>query len=192
MEVRDAIFSRRAIRHYADRPLEPEVVKEILLAAVQAPSAMNRQPWSFAVFHGRQRLAGYSTRAKEQLLAVLPGAFTFSEHSPTNHFAAESFNIFYDAETLVVISALPSDIPLLASEDCCLAAQNLMLAAWDRGVGSCPIGFARPWLALPATKEELGIPPTHTPIFAVILGYPAESPPAPPRREPEITAWRWD
>lgn len=31
-------------------------------------------------------------------------------------------------------------------EDCCLAAEKLMLAACSMGLGSCPTGFARPWL----------------------------------------------
>ena len=48
--IADAIFHRRSIRKYCARKVEPEVVQKLLMAAVQAPSAMNQQPWVFAVF----------------------------------------------------------------------------------------------------------------------------------------------
>ena len=65
MGIADAIFHRRAVRHYSDCTVEPETVEKLLAATVQAPSAMNQQPWVFGVFHGHGRLRGYSERAKE-------------------------------------------------------------------------------------------------------------------------------
>ncbi|MGX7871985.1 nitroreductase family protein [Mesorhizobium sp. ORM6] len=46
-----------------------------------------------------------------------------------------------------------------SDEDCCLAGQNLMLAAHARGLGTCWIGLSRPWLTETSVKKELGIPP---------------------------------
>lgn len=188
METREAIFTRRAIRRFAPRSLAPETVHRLLQAAVQAPSALNQQPWSFTVLHGRERLTGYSRRAKDHILESLPTAF--GADSLPNHYASPAFNIFHDADTLVVINATSGE--LHAAEDCCLAATCLMLAAWSEGIGSCPIGFARPWLRLAATKQELGIPPHHTPVFPLVLGYPAEVSPPMPRRPPDIVTWQWD
>lgn len=54
--VNDAIFDRRAVRHYSARDVIAETVQQLLVAAVQGPSAMNQQPWAFGVFHGRKRL----------------------------------------------------------------------------------------------------------------------------------------
>ena len=60
------------------------------------------------------------------------------------------FNIFYDAGILVVFCARNRDPG--AAEDCGLAAENFMLAALDFGLGTCPIGFARPWLRISGSK----------------------------------------
>ena len=60
MDVMDAIFQRRAVRHYTPADVPPRVLQELLRAAVQAPSPLNAQPWSFAVFCGRRRLAALS------------------------------------------------------------------------------------------------------------------------------------
>lgn len=45
----NSIFTRRSIREYDSRPVEPEKLDRILRAGMQAPSAMNRQPWEFLV-----------------------------------------------------------------------------------------------------------------------------------------------
>lgn len=47
--VLDAIFSRRSVREFEDRPVEPDLVKQILEAGIWAPSGLNNQPWRFAV-----------------------------------------------------------------------------------------------------------------------------------------------
>ena len=45
----NSIFVRRSIREYDSRPVEPEKLDRILRAGMQAPSAMNRQPWEFLI-----------------------------------------------------------------------------------------------------------------------------------------------
>jgi nitroreductase len=77
-----------------------------------------------------------------------------------------------------------------AEEDCSLAAQNLMLAAHATGLGTCPMGFARPWLNLARTKRALAIPPDYTVVFPSSSGIQRATPPV-ARREPEIVLWRW-
>jgi nitroreductase len=131
-----------------------EVIDNLVSAAVQAPSAMNLQPWAFLTIVGRVTLSQYSERAKRHLLE------TMTPDSPIFHYrdrlSEPAFDIFYGASVLVVIAAT-SDAAQSA-EDCCLAAQNLMLAAHGMGLGTCCICFARPWLNLAETKAELGIP----------------------------------
>jgi hypothetical protein len=82
--------------------------------------------------------------------------------------ADPNYNIFYNAGTLVVICAKPGG--LNPAEDCCLAAQNLMLAAHAAGLGTCPIGFARPWLNLSETKKELALPGDFEAVCPLIVG----------------------
>ena len=63
------------------------------------------------------------------------------------------FDIFYHAPVLIVISST-AESPW-AVENCSLAAENLMLAARARGLGTCWIGFAQAWLATPEGKAAL-------------------------------------
>lgn len=187
MEILDAIYQRRAVRSYLDQPVENTTIEALLDAAIHAPSAMNTQPWAFAIWQDKELLANYSARAKAYGLATLAG----NPHG--DHWrvilSQSDYNIFYDAPVLIVICAKPDD-GLMPVEDCCLAAQNLMLAAHAMGLGSCPIGFARRWMNLPEVKQELGIPAEYTPVFPVIVGYPKELPPPTERNDPEIIVWR--
>lgn len=188
MEVIDAIHQRRSVRRYLDRDVETEAVRKIIDAAIQAPSGLNQQPWAFAVFHGHQRLKDYSNRAKRYLISHYPT--TFEPHPRTQLYEDPDYDMFYGAGTLIVIYAIPGKLD--AAEDCCLAAENLMLAAHALGLGTCPIGFARPWLDLPETKRMLDVPEHYHAIFPLVVGYPDGEPEPVPRRSPEIATWQWD
>jgi nitroreductase len=99
-----------------------------------------------------------------------------------------SFDVFYGAPTVIVVCAAPAEWP--ANEDCCLAAQNLMLAAHGFGLGTCPIGLARGAIDEPATKRELGIPDDHSVVLPIAVGVPRERVAPTPRRAPILLAWR--
>jgi nitroreductase len=189
MELLKAIYQRRAVRDFSDAEVSKAVVHELIRAATQAPSAMNLQPWAFAVFHGRARLAGYSRRAKAHLLASSRPSFGLDPR--IDHYVDVAANLFHDADTLVLICAKPGG-PHSPVEDCFLAAENLMLAAHGLGLGTCPIGFARHWFARPEVKAELGIPPHYEPVLPIVIGHPAHPPPDVPRHETEIVCWHWD
>jgi len=186
MELKQAIYHRRSVRKYTDQAVESAAVHELIRAAIRAPSAMNQQPWAFGVIHGRKRLRGYSDRVKAHLLGLT--STDAALHLKGNELLSDpDYNIFYDASTLIVIYASPAR--LNPAEDCCLAAQNLMLMAHGLGLGTCPIGFARPWLNMPEIKQELEVPLEHTAIFPVIVGFPAGKPEPVPRLEPVVLSW---
>ena len=174
----EAIYARRAVREYQTTSPGRGLINELIDAAAQAPSAMNLQPWSFCVIEGVERLADYSEEAKAFLTA----------RQPQMHEAIRALidgeSLFHGAPALVVICA--TDGERQSAEDCCLAAENLMLAAYSRGLGTCPIGLARPWLEDPATKARLGIRAEHMPVFPVVLGYPRAWPHAHGRRDPAV------
>jgi nitroreductase len=185
MNVTEAIYARRAVRSYTPQKVDEATVRSLLRAAVQAPSAMNLQPWVFGVVQDAARLARWSEHAKALLLAQV-------ERSPkTSHYATllrePSFNIFYDASTLVVIGA--KDPGIYTEADCWLAAENLMLAACEAGLGTCCIGFALPLLNTPDAKAELGLPSKGIAVAAIIVGHPAVAPPPVPRAEPQVLSW---
>jgi len=97
-----------------------------------------------------------------------------------------SFQIFYHAPVLILISAV-AEGPWIV-EDCALAAENLMLAAYSAGLGSCWIGFAQSFLRTPDGKAELDLPAAWVPVAPIIVGRPKATSPPVPRNAPEI---RW-
>ena len=144
---------------------------------------MNRQPWSFVVVKDRALLDRCADRAKAHVLASLVPGSPLAHYR--DHLASRDFHVFYNAPALVVICATATDH--MAAQDCCLAAQNLMLAAHARGLGTCWIGFAESWLNQPTGKKELGIPFHHVPVAPIIIGHPHAVPAPPERRNPDIS-----
>lgn len=187
MELMDAIKERRAVREYTDRPVERSTVEGLVNAAIQAPSAMNLQPWAFAALLGRERVHDCGKRAKSWLLTNFEQTpFARSSESARMRQILEDKErlLFYNAPALVIVLAKSADSQ--AAEDCCLAAENLMLAARAGGLGTCWIGFSRPWLDLPATKRELRVPENYHVIAPILLGYPKAWPESHGRNRPEI------
>ena len=183
MDLLTAIAERRATRSYTDAGVDRATVERLIGMAVQAPSARDLEPWAFVVLAGRERLHAFSEEAKRELARASDAAMSTEFREMLSN---PSFDIFYGAPVLIVICAASSASQ--AAEDCSLAAQNLMLAAHAEGLATCPIGLARPWLGLPETKREIGIPASYVPVFPLILGHPRERP-APPGRRPPAILW---
>jgi nitroreductase len=186
MNITDAIYRRRAIRGFTDQDIDEPTLQALLQAAVRAPNAMNLQPWAFAVLRDPTSIKEYSRRATAYLLETL------EPNSPAYRMremlAAPDFDLFHEAPLLIVICATPGG--LMPTEDCCFAAENLLLAAQELGLATCPVGFSRPWLVQPEVKAELGIPADYVPVIPIIVGHAAyEAKPA-SRREPEVIAIR--
>ena len=114
MDTLLAIVSRRDQRRYLPAPLDEVVVTRILDAGRLAGSGSNRQPWTFVIVESRDRVE-----------ALAPAVF-----APENVLGAG----------LVVAVVVRGKGPV--SFDAGRAAQNMMLAAWNEGIASCPNGFA--------------------------------------------------
>jgi nitroreductase len=185
MNLSEAIQARRATRAYLPRVVEDDKIRAILRAAVQAPSAMNAQSWIFAVVQSPPTLKRWSDRAKTMLLE------TVSKDPKAGHYAERLrdpwFNIFYDAGTLIVIGV--HERGTYTDADCWLAAENLMLAATDAGLATCPIGFAIPVLNTPEVKNEIRLAPAGAAVAAILCGYARGDVPGVPRSEPRVSAW---
>ena len=147
-----AIASRREVRDYADRPLPADIRRRILDAGRLAGSARNRQPWRFVVVED-------DDRQKRLADAV---------YAPGNVRGARF------VVALVVAGKGP------VSFDAGRAAQNMVLAAWACGVGSCPNGLRDP----EAGNEALGVAEDERPAIVLTFGYPAR-PRDPEGRSPE-------
>ena len=182
MDLYSAITGRRSVREYTGAAVEQAVIEKLIRAAVQAPSAVNAQPWSFTVVRDRNLLDRISREANAHMLVTMP-----ADHQMTHLRASlvdPHFHIFHHAPALIVISG-----PAVGSwitEDCSMAAQNLMLAAHAEGLGTCWIGFAQAFLNTPSGRAIVGTPQSSCVVAPIIVGHPAATPAAVPRLEPRI------
>jgi nitroreductase len=184
MELDQAIRTRRSVREFTEEPVDQATLRLLIEAAIQAPSAVNEQPWSFSIVRDKAVLAQISKNSKAHLLKSPPNG------SLSKHFqellSDPAFNIFYQAPALIVISSVTQGP--WAVENCALAAENLMLAAHAHGLGTCWIGFAQTWLGTDDGKASIELSPNCVPVAPIIVGHPKSAPPPVIRREPEI---RW-
>jgi nitroreductase len=186
MEVLEAIRKRRAVRSFLDRPVERDLLNALITAAIQAPSAMNLQPWGFLVVEGKAEVKRLSDAAKAHLLRIVDPTSPLVKYR--DELNDPAFELFYGAPAVIVVCARGAGSTGIVqpNEDCCLAAQDLMLAAVAQGLGSCWVGFSRPWLNQPAAKRTLGVPADWSPVAPLAIGYPADIPAPPGRHAPEI------
>lgn len=182
MELKEAIISRRSVRKYKGDPIPGQTVKELLELAAWAPNGMNTQPWLFVVVEGRDYLKDLSDQCRAYILDIMDELPALQNYRTM--LSNPDYNIFYGASPLVLIFG--NQDAFTYSYDCSMAAQNLMLAAWDKGIGSCWIGFARAYCGTPEFKKELNVPPEYQLVAPIILGYPADKPAQGSRNEIKV------
>ena len=191
MDLIKAMNKRRSTRAFMERPVEQKTLESLLNVAVQAPSAINLQPWELTVVSGKekQRLSRLLVkRMKERNISCGPGAKnplseTFMErqrgllntimpHLPENtvfqDFINEGSCNFYGAPTAIIISidqvfssARLTDIGVLVG--------YLVLAAHGLGLSTCPIGLITAFDE--DIKEELSLPDEKQVVIGVAVGY---------------------
>jgi nitroreductase len=188
MSVMDAIYHRRSVRDYKLQTIDQAVIRSLLDAAVHAPTAMHEEPWSFAVIQDKNLLNRLSDNAKEKVRNVAQGSDSPHAKRSLELVNKPDFHVFYNAGTLIVIYNKCQGP--FGKADCWLAAENLMLAACAKGLGTCVIGFAVSALNTPEWKAELKIPFEMTAVAPIIVGVPAGETPPVPRKQPEILAWK--
>jgi nitroreductase len=183
MDVLQAIRNRRSIRDYAPEAPSREEIESLIDAAVAAPSAANRQFWSFSVIADLALLDRISQGAKAYMTSARPLDLPEQLYEK---LADPAFHVFYHAPVLILISA-KKNAPW-AAEDCALAAQNIMLAALASDLGTCWIGLCQPFLDAPQGRALIGLAADEAPVAPIIVGRPASLVPPVPRKPPHI---RW-
>ncbi len=147
MSVWQAVSTKRMVREFAERPLQPDDLIRILNAGRRAASSKNLQRWDFIVCRERAHLA--------ELTAVGPYA---------GHLAGAAVAI-----ALVTPDPSAADSPLSVMFDLGMAAGNMMLAAWELGIGSVPATVYEHDLA----RRLLGYPADRHCEYLLSFGYPA-------------------
>jgi len=181
MEVLDCIKSRRSIRNFSDKKLEYETIRELLEISACAPTAQYRQPWGFVVIQGKEELKELSDIGMDFIRKNIEDLPHF--HKYREMINSEEYNLFYGAENLVVVYG-EKDFHWYI-QDCSLFTQNLILSAYDRGIGSCWIGFAEELFEMECVKKKYNVPDNYSVVAPIILGY-IDKEQRPPKRKPPI------
>jgi nitroreductase len=152
MDVNLAVTSRREVREYSDGAIPDDVSLRILEAGRMSGSSKNRQPWRFLVVE--------DPKLREQVADAV--------YAPENVRGA----------TLVIAIAVRGKGP--TSFDAGRAAQNMMLTAWNDGIGACPNGISD----AEAMQRALGLEDGEQTVTVLTFGYPAR-PRDPGRHSPD-------
>jgi nitroreductase len=158
MDALQAIKTRRSIRKFLDKPVPKEMVRELLEAAMFAPSAGNEQPWQFIVIDNRALL--------DAIPRICATASMCRQSSTTIVVCADSTLMKY---------------PDFWVQDCSAAVQNILLAAHALGLGAVWAGVYPLKDRVTAFQKHFGLPEEITPFALVAIGYPAETPANPKR-----------
>ena len=168
-ETLSLIASRRSHRAYEPTPLTQPQLDALLQAAVESPSAVNRQPWHFTVVRNQKLLDEMNRAVWEQMMKR-----DSQRRSP--RFADRDFHVFYHAPTVIFISGMPDNpYPPI---DGGIAVENIALAAESMGLGSVILGMPRDAFAGDRADEfrkELQFPEGWDFVIAIAVGVPADT-----------------
>lgn len=154
MDAMDAILSRRSIRRYTSQPVSEELIKDLLEAAMSAPSAGNEQPWHYVVIRDRKildeipKIHPYSQMLKEAPVAILI----------CGDEKLQKYKGYW-------------------VQDCSAATENMLIAVQAKGLGAVWLGVYPVEDRVIGIRKLLGIPEHVIPFSLISIGYPAEQKP---------------
>ena len=149
----DMIFKRRSIRAYENRAVPEELVRDLLEAAMAAPSACAKDPWRFVVLT--------DTDIRSRIAAGLPNG-GFLQDAPLGIAVCGDMQAAHDGELSYML------------QDCSAAIENLLLAAQTLGLGACWLGVHPREERVSLLREVLELPDSVMPVSCIALGFPAE------------------
>lgn len=148
------VFSRRSIRAYQPEDVGEELVRDLLEAAMAAPSAVAKDPWEFVVLRNRNMLT--------KIAEGLPNGKMLAD-APVGVVVCGDLERAHDGQLSYLL------------QDCSAAIENLLLAAGTLGLGACWLGVHPREERVTHIRSLLNIPDTVIPVAAIPIGWPAES-----------------
>lgn len=145
----NSIYTRRSVRQFQDKQVETEKIEQLLRAAMQAPSAMNQQPWEFLVIQDKKQLIDLSK------------------------MNAYSTSLLQASHAIVVLAneqVLRS--PSRWQQDLGASTQNLLLEATELGLGCVWLGCAPSEEPMEYIRQLFGCPKHILPYAVISVGYP--------------------
>ncbi|NQS89253.1 nitroreductase family protein [Patescibacteria group bacterium] len=168
MEVFDAIKGRRSVRNYKYKKIPEQLLKKIMEAAIWSPSGSNAQAWKFIVVDNNEEI--------KKIKTLSPGIF---DVPAAIVIMCRDLKRAYD-----IAGELGRDI--LSLMDISMASQNIMLMAYELGIGSCAVRS----FGIGAIKKLFDLPDHINPELLITLGYPEKIPDPPKRRKvDEVIHW---
>jgi len=176
-EVLKAIKNRKSTRKYKEEQIKEEELKAILEAGIQAPSAINSQPWHFTVIQNKEFIDHINDKAKEKMIE--------SDDISIRNFAKSSTSIFYNGPTVIIVSGKENVSSSLVG--CSAAIENMLIAAESIGLGTVWVGLFRYFFTFNEEVKKLKLPNGYEPFYAVVVGYKEEDKVlAPSKRNMEV------
>lgn len=183
--VIEAIRKRRSIRAYETKAVPKGVLDAIIGAGNEAPSAMNSQPWRFVVITDPD--------AKKKLLqAALPQAKKITElvkdadpqryEAIKKRYAELPDPVYYSAPAVIFVIGSGK----YAAHSCPLACENMMLAAYSLGLGSCWVGFGAMVTEDRDVRDLLELKDGDEIFGPILIGYPKGEAQRPQKKEPGV------
>ena len=154
MDAIKCIMTRRSVRKYSDKKVSDSTVTKLLECAMQAPSAVNEQPWEFIVVKDKE------------LLKKIPSLSFYAGMAPS-------------AQLAIIICMNKKKETLFAKDysiqDCSAATENLLLAAHALGLGAVWTGIKPDEIKkVEGIQNLFNIPSYVIPLCIIPIGYPAE------------------
>lgn len=159
LDTLEAIRTRRSIRRFKPETVSNDSIEKILEAGRLAPSGSNLQPWRFVVVKS-QRVLDMIRKVSPGYLGSPPLAVVIFSDRVTSYAKGGRLGRDY-----------------LTVADCSMAAQNMLLAAHALGLGACAVKS----FSAAAVREILEVPEGIEPELILMIGYPDETPPVPPK-----------
>lgn len=189
MDARECMLTRRSVRKYKNEPLSDELILKILEPALAAPSAVNLQHWHFVVLRSPVAMYSFRTIMYQVMLEVSESLRErFAKHPKVIEETQNFLVSLGNAPVCVLAFQLKEDFngDSGALQSVSAAIENLLLSAWNEGVGTC---WMSPRIS-DALKKE--IQNTFAPdkgefVAAVTMGWPDQQPKMPPRKEGRYT-----
>jgi nitroreductase len=149
------LFSRRSIRTYRQQDVPDGLVRDLLEAAMAAPSAVAKDPWAFVLVRNRRMLS--------KIAEGLPNG-TMLRDAAFGIVVCGDLQRVHDRQLSYLL------------QDCSAAIENLLLAANGLGLGACWLGVHPREERVKHIRSLLNIPDPVIPVAAIAVGWPAESP----------------
>ncbi len=152
MDALECIHTRRSVRKYTKDPVSPEHIREMLAAAMTAPSACKQFPWHFVLLDDPAKLGAVKSFSPHAAMAA---------HAPL-------------AVLVCADPSLETRCPGFWIQDCAAAIENLLLAARALGLGAVWTASYPREDRMQGFRKLLGIPENIVPVALLVVGHPDE------------------